>query len=101
MADLFTEPPMVLTIELPPQPPDGSIVLVRGPDGNVWQRKDDERWRDKHWGPNWFPACKWFDHRLDESHRNPLTWEQFIAYAREIHILRWGDGKPPKEGDGR
>lgn len=91
------QPPTTLTATLPDEPPDGSIVLARGPEGDVWQRSDDERWHSKHVGPNWFPACKWFDFRADDSSRAPLPWKDFIAKFGTIHVLRWGDGKPPKE----
>lgn len=91
------QPQTVVAVTIPDEPPDGSIVIARGLDGNVWQRKDDERWHNKHWGPNWFPACKWWDFRANDDSRAPLPWKDFIAKIGPIHILRWGDGKPPEE----
>lgn len=89
--------PAILTAAFPEEPPNGSVVLVGSQDGDAWQRYDglwDSRPPQK---ARWYPTVGWWDDVADEKRRTPLTWPQFIAYAREIHILRWGDGKPPKE----
>jgi hypothetical protein len=81
------EQPTTITVEIPDEPPNGSIVLAGGPTGDAWQR----------YNGLWDSTVGWWDTVARESYRNPMTWPQFITYAREIHILRWGDGKPPKE----
>jgi hypothetical protein len=93
----FVEPPMVLNVVLPPEPPNGSVVLAGGPAGHAWQRYDGLWDHKPPRAARWIPTVGWWDPVTEETRRTPLTWPQFIAQASEIHILRWGDGKPPKE----
>lgn len=91
------QPLTTITVEIPDEPPNGSIVIAGGPDGHAFERYDG-LWAHKV--PNearWVPTVGWWDEVSRETSRAALTWRQFIAYAREIHILRWGDGKPPDD----
>lgn len=94
------QPPTTLTATLPDEPPNGSVVLAGGPDGDAWQRYNGLWDHKPPRKARWFPSVGWWDEVAEESRRTPLTWPQFIAFAREIHILRWGDGKPPKDEEG-
>jgi hypothetical protein len=91
------QPPITITITIPDEPPNGSIVLAGGPAGDAWQRYNG-LWDSKPpREARWFPTVGWWDSVTSESRRDPMTWPQFITHAREIHIVRWGDGKPPED----
>lgn len=91
------QPPTTIAVIIPDEPPNGSVVLAGSPDGDAWQRYNG-LWDNKppH-AARWIPTVGWWDQVAQKTVRTPLTWPQFITYAGTIHILRWGDGKPPKE----
>lgn len=97
MPDLIMDPPTYLCAVLPMEPPNGSVVLAIGPNGHAWERYDGLWSHKPPQAARWFPAVAWWDDVSEQSRRDPLTWPQFISHAGEIHILRWGDGKPPPD----
>lgn len=79
----------MISISIPDEPPDRSVVLAGGAAGDAWQRDDGMSRRRRE--SNWFPAVARVVN--DEFTRDPMPWRHLIAQYGAVIVLRTGDGR--------